>query len=272
VPGVRRIGLALTQGGGRQLIFTASDRVTERGVEWCDVDAFEDVPLNNAVRTGKPVVGSLEELGDRYPEFVGRQSDHVRALASIPVSAAGQVLGGFVLFYGTPQRFDDPEVGRLHDLGKELGERLQQAMGGGTARTRSLTDEPVPARALVATHDVAADTRAVGVAREFVRSSLAAWGIEREIRDTAVLCVSELVTNALIHTDAGCEIRLVLHEGLLTTTVRDAGTPATRPERRVEDPLAVRGRGLQLVDALCARWGSELNSLGMTVWCELGVT
>ena len=62
VPGVRRIGLALVEGGGRRLRFTASDR--ERGVEvdWCHVDAYDDVPLNTAVRTGEPVLAAVEEL------------------------------------------------------------------------------------------------------------------------------------------------------------------------------------------------------------------
>jgi len=35
------------------------------------------------------------------------------------------------------------------------------------------------------------------------------------------------------------------------------------------DPLAVHGRGLQLVDAFSTRWGSELDAVGMTVWFVL---
>ena len=35
------------------------------------------------------------------------------------------------------------------------------------------------------------------------------------------------------------------------------------------DPLAGHGRGLQLVEMLTSRWGSELDADGMTVWCEL---
>src|SRR4051812_19025319 len=59
LPGVHRAGLALAEGGGRRLLFTASDRNNEDSVEWWEVDAYEDVPLNQTVRTGEAVVGSL---------------------------------------------------------------------------------------------------------------------------------------------------------------------------------------------------------------------
>jgi hypothetical protein len=65
VRGVHRAGLALAEGGGRRLLFAASDRDNERSVQWCEVDAYEDVPLNHTVRTGEPVVGSLDEIAQR---------------------------------------------------------------------------------------------------------------------------------------------------------------------------------------------------------------
>ena len=74
VPGVRRVGLALAEGGGRRLLFSASDRDNESSVDWCEVDAYEDVPLNHSVRTGEAVVGSLDDLAGRYPAFTDRQS------------------------------------------------------------------------------------------------------------------------------------------------------------------------------------------------------
>ena len=35
------------------------------------------------------------------------------------------------------------------------------------------------------------------------------------------------------------------------------------------DPLRVHGRGLQLVEALADRWGSERDAVGTTVWFSL---
>ena len=272
VPAVRRVGVALAEGGGRRLSFTASDRDHERGIDWCVVDAYEDVPLNNAVRTGKLVVGSLDDLAHRYPDFVGRQDPEFRAVASVPLSTAGRVLGGFALFYGALQPFDDPQLKALRTLGKRLADDLRRVHRGKIPRgRRSLVSEPVPAGAQAATHVVAGDPQGVALARQFVRATLRGWGIEGDPVESAVLCVSELVTNAIIHTVAGCEVRVVLHQGVLTATVRDGGTAVRRSDRSADDPLAVHGRGLRILDALAARWGSALDPVGMTVWCELPV-
>lgn len=272
LPGVLRTGLALTEGGGRQLLFTASDRVTGLETEWCEVDAYDDVPLNNAVRTGKIIRGTLEELSVGYPEFVGRQGPEVRALASAPLSADGQTLGGFVLFYAAPQPFDDAQLDLLDDIGKRLGKRLGKNLRRGrrgTDLSRSLAAEPLPTGARAATHVVTGDPQAVALARQFARTTLAAWDIADDAVANAVLCISELVTNAIIHTHAGCEIRVALRDAILTVTVRDGGTTAAPPRSSGHNPLAVRGRGLEVVAALSARWGSELDGFGTTVWCEL---
>ena len=270
VAGVHRAGLALAERGGRRLLFTASDRDQQRRVEWCEVDAYEDVPLNHTVRTGEAVVGSLEDLACRYRAFTDRQTPKTHALASVPIFAAGQVLGAYALFFDTPQRFDHPQRTELEDLGARLGADLRRVQRASTHAGRSLGAEAVPQGAHAATRSLAADPRAVAGARRFVRRTLAAWGVEEDTVDNAILCLSELVTNAMIHTDAGCQVRVVLDRGVLTTTVRDGGsTVVVDPSNVRVDPLAVHGRGLQLVDAFSSRWGSELDAVGMTVWFVL---
>ena len=86
--------------------------------------------------------------------------------------------------------------------------------------------------------------------------TLTAWGIDGDTVDKVILCLSELVTNAMIHTDAGCELRVVLDRGVLTTTVRDGGSSVVVDLSSVTvDPFAVHGRGLQLVDAALVEVG-----------------
>ncbi len=270
VAGVRRAGLALAEGGGRRLLFCANDRDNDRQVEWCEIDAYDHVPLNHSVRTGEAVVGSLDDLAARYPAFTDRQTSTIRALASLPIFAAGHIQGGYVLFYDTPQRFDRPQMAELEDLGASLGADLRRAQRTAVHTSRSLDEEPVPHGALAVTYSVTADPHAVAAARRFVVSTLAAWGIDGDTVEEATLCLSELVTNAIIHTDAGCELRVVLDCGVLTTTVRDGGSSVVVDLSSVTvDPLAVHGRGLQLVDALSTRWGSELDAVGLTVWFVL---
>ena len=270
LPGVRRAGLALAEGGGRRLRFTASDRAGGPGGEWCHVDAYDEVPLNTAIRTGAPVFGPLDELDQRYAAFVEHQrATPTTALAAVPVVAVGQVLGGFVLFYDQPQPFDPAQCSRLSALGAEVGATLRDAQRAEGRAHVPLSDEPVPPGAAVAFHDVAADPAAVAGARRFLRRSAQEWGVDEDTTDAAVLCLSELVTNALIHTHGGCTIRVLLDRGVLTTTVRDGGTSRASTAEGVGDPLRVHGRGLELVDAVATRWGSELDSVGTTIWFVL---
>ena len=74
----------------------------------------------------------------------------------------------------------------------------------------------------------------------------------------------------MIHTEAGCEVRVVLDRRVLTTTVRDGGSSVVADLGSITvDPLTVHGRGLQLVDALSTMWGAEVDAAGRTVWFVL---
>lgn len=270
VPGAYRAGLALAEGGGRRLLFTASDRDGGSSVPWCEIDAYEEVPLTHTVRTGEAVLGSLAELAGRYVRFADRQPPNTRGVATVPIVAAGHMLGGFALFFDTSQPFDQPQLMDLENLGARLGGELRRIQRATTRASMSLETEPVPEGAHAATYSVAADPRAVAHVRHFASRTLTAWGIDGATIDNALLCLSELVTNAVIHTDAGCELRIVLDEDVLTTTVRDSGSNVViDPSHVSQDPLAVHGRGLQLVDAFSSRWGSQLDAGGMAVWFVL---
>lgn len=268
LPAVRRVGVALAEGGGRRLFFTASDRDNRRHVDWCQIDAYQDVPLNTSVRTGDLVAGGLSELATRYPEFVSHQSGATPAVASVPLRAAGQVLGGVVLFFARPQPFDAVQRRELEELAAGLGADLRAVQRAATRPSRSLGEEPVPTGARMAIHAVGADPQEVSRARAFLRRQLSDWRVDDETLDTAVLCLSELVTNAVMHTAGGCEVRAVLDEGVLTVTVRDEGVGRVGGGAEA-DPLAAHGRGLALVAALSRRWGSELDAAGTTAWFVL---
>jgi GAF domain-containing protein len=237
LPGVRRVGLALAEGGGRRLRFTASERGSDGGVEWCHVDAYDDVPLNTAVRTGQPVLGALNDLDERYAGFVERQRGTATvALAAVPIITAGQTLGGYVLFFDHPQAFGPGQVLDLARVGDDLGAALRHAQRGEARSIGALSDEPVPPGAVVAVHNVPPDTAAVAEARRFLRRTLHEWGIDEETTTTAVLCLSELVTNAVIHARAGSVVRVLLEQGILTTSVRDGGTPDAASVEQLDEP------------------------------------
>ncbi|MBB5810335.1 hypothetical protein HNR72_001363 [Streptomyces collinus] len=89
--------------------------------------------------------------------------------------------------------------------------------------------------------------------------------------DSAALVVSELVTNAIVHT-ASTHIVCELHDGddLVRIAVRDEGCAPGQPHAASRTrPEEEHGRGLLLVDALCRSWGAQENGPGLLVWAEL---
>lgn len=107
-------------------------------------------------------------------------------------------------------------------------------------------------------------------ARRLARVALAGWRIAEDVHDTTLLVISELVTNAVVHTGGQgvvCEVRRV--PGALRVTVRDEGCAAEEIQVRPSDPEREHGRGLLLVDALCRSWGALRQDAGMLVWAEV---
>jgi anti-sigma regulatory factor (Ser/Thr protein kinase) len=114
------------------------------------------------------------------------------------------------------------------------------------------------------------DTSSAAHARAAVREGLSAWGIP-ELEPVASLVATELVTNAVIHADAGpTQLVLSLQDARLRIEVSD-GDSSRLPRRMHREVTAEGGRGLALVDALSAAWGTlrPRRGVGKTVWCEL---
>ncbi|MFJ9521231.1 ATP-binding protein [Kitasatospora sp. NPDC101801] len=113
-----------------------------------------------------------------------------------------------------------------------------------------------------------ADLIAVGAVRRRLRAALNHWGVP-ELADTAELLASELVTNALLHTERGAVLDAVLTpEQRLRIEVQD--TTSRLPNRRTPSETATSGRGLLLVEALADDWGVQLRGDGKVTWFELG--
>jgi len=118
--------------------------------------------------------------------------------------------------------------------------------------------------------DLPSDARASSLARRFVRDRLQEWAIDGEVTDNAQLCVSELVTNAVIHTGTPSRIAMRLDDERLLVSVSDGGGGEIVP-RAYDQPLVNSGRGLFIVDTLAAAWSFERGVDGTTVWFELDV-
>lgn len=106
-------------------------------------------------------------------------------------------------------------------------------------------------------------------AREFVRATLADWGIEHRI-DDVVLMASELFTNAVLHGSGGVDVTVALQDGDLRVEVIDDGRGHLPIRAELPTPGTIGGHGLAIVDALAKAWGKGRDHLGRTrVWLEV---
>ncbi|GGN31372.1 hypothetical protein GCM10012285_01050 [Streptomyces kronopolitis] len=110
---------------------------------------------------------------------------------------------------------------------------------------------------------------AVMHARRFTARTLRSWGVTDEV-DVALLVVSELVTNAIAHTQGEVRLDLTLAADRLRVAVNDASPRAPAKPASV-DWEATGGRGLLLVEAMSASWGSVPLSGGKQVWSEISL-
>ncbi|MFI7016047.1 SpoIIE family protein phosphatase [Streptomyces sp. NPDC050164] len=111
---------------------------------------------------------------------------------------------------------------------------------------------------------------AVMHARRFSARTLRSWDVVAEA-DTVLLVVSELVTNALVHTQGALRLDLTLAADRLRVTVSDS-SPRAPAKPVVVDWESTGGRGLFLVEALSAAWGSVPVGGGKQVWSEIVVS
>jgi anti-sigma regulatory factor (Ser/Thr protein kinase) len=97
-------------------------------------------------------------------------------------------------------------------------------------------------------------------------------GDDERLAETLILLISELVTNAVVHTGCPAVLRMLFgggaaEAGTVRVEVVDVSACPPRPRRaRGED---TGGRGLELVDGLADRWGWQREGAGKSIWCEV---
>lgn len=145
-------------------------------------------------------------------------------------------------------------------------------------RTSAADVRPAPSRATSRHVRLTALPSAVPWARRVLGQTLREWQLH-DLSDTALLLVSELVTNAVQASVpiANCDpdrlpmIALSVHitGTRLVMEVWDASP--SLPALREADLTGDRGRGLLLVDFLADEWGHYPADGGKVVWCALAI-
>jgi anti-sigma regulatory factor (Ser/Thr protein kinase) len=136
------------------------------------------------------------------------------------------------------------------------------AVSGGSPRV----DQPLELRL-----SLERDPQAPSLARRAVADLTENGGFPPEELATLTLLVSELVSNAVLHSDApsASDILLqaqLLEEGAVRVEVIDRGSGFTATPRDPARPIG--GFGLYLVDKQATRWGVDREG-GTRVWFEL---
>jgi anti-sigma regulatory factor (Ser/Thr protein kinase) len=109
----------------------------------------------------------------------------------------------------------------------------------------------------------------VQMARFYVRAALTYHELG-DYAENAEMVTSELVTNAIRHAGApkfGLEVMRIADSGAVAISVTD---PSPHPPvKRDLSEHTEHGRGLNIVDALCASWGWRPQDPGKTVYAIL---
>jgi anti-sigma regulatory factor (Ser/Thr protein kinase) len=149
--------------------------------------------------------------------------------------------------YGGERRLEDPVHAAVR-------------VPGGSPRAAVLGSLTIPGR-----------PEQVGLARAFVAQTLSSKQIQADC-DAATLLTSEIVTNAIQHTESGADggtvtiVVIGVAHGVLIEIIDDgaAGAPIVKG-----DLYAAEGHGLFLVQNLATEWGYLKDSAGTTVWFHL---
>ena len=106
----------------------------------------------------------------------------------------------------------------------------------------------------------------IPTARRFAVRTATAWGYA-SMGDDVALLVSELVTNAVRHTDADGALELTEMTAGVRVEVHDCST--VKPTLGRGGPGDESGRGIRLVQQLASAWGVIGRRDGKAVWFEL---
>jgi anti-sigma regulatory factor (Ser/Thr protein kinase) len=107
----------------------------------------------------------------------------------------------------------------------------------------------------------------IGAARRFTRAALGRHAISSETIDIAILLVSELTTNALLHAESVIRVRVRVDEDDVRVEVCDSSPEG--PELEHGSWERESGRGMELVSTLAKGWDWSPREDGKVIWFAL---
>ena len=112
----------------------------------------------------------------------------------------------------------------------------------------------------------------VSLARHAFATELMNAKVSDEVRQDAMLVISELVSNAVKHAaplpDGFVRVSCSIDEDRLRIEITDGGA-VTRPNPAVATVFALGGRGLDIVRTISRDWGVIQDEDTVTVWADV---
>ncbi|MFI6861332.1 SpoIIE family protein phosphatase [Streptomyces sp. NPDC050421] len=115
-----------------------------------------------------------------------------------------------------------------------------------------------------------AEPERISAARTLLRELLHDWADAEQV-DSAVLMVSEMATNVLVHTDGDAFMvaQATGEHGERRLRVEVSDGSDELPHKRRPGEMASSGRGLVLMEMLADVWGVDPRGSGKSIWFEL---
>ncbi|MFE3069116.1 SpoIIE family protein phosphatase [Streptomyces sp. NPDC059247] len=158
---------------------------------------------------------------------------------------------------------------RSHHTTGPLADRREDDIAVLLLSRRPAGAPPEPPRRTLMTIAQAEPER-IAEAREQMRQLLHDWADGDQL-DSAVLMVSEMVTNVLVHTDGDALLvaEVACGEKARRLRVEVSDTSDELPHKRHPGEMASSGRGLVLMEMLADAWGVDPRGEGKSIWFEL---
>jgi len=212
--------------------------------------------VRQAVATGRRVRA--------YGEMVALLWDAGNVLAAIELETLWNELGRQVPFslYCAYPKASVSHAGQSQAL-QDVCHLHSSVIGSIDART---PPQPAPTPTMQAAVNLPAQPTAPGAARRFVVATLSNWGYSGALGQYAASIVTELATNAVVHTARAFEVSLRAEGATVRILVQDAGPGSPADLAGIQ---ARTGHGLALVAGLADRWGVHAQADGKVVWAQL---
>jgi hypothetical protein len=258
------VDIALAQANGSLLALEAESTLAAIVLDGqIDRDAFHEV-IGGLIRQAANSGRRIRAFG----EMVALLWDAGAVLAAIELEGLWNEIGHeleFSLFCAYPSA---SVVGHEHAEALQQVCRMHSSVVHNPSAGAGAIPGQLPPKELAASFP--AECQSPGRARRLAASELRRWGYDEELVNEAILVLSELASNAVIHAGSPFTIRVQSHDSLLRIAVRDR-CPSLATANGERGLLVRAPHGLAVIQALSTQWGVQDTPDGKIVWAELRV-